>query len=71
MRGFILGLLIVAILAPFGVWAVQAAKRQRGGAALLSGLLLIFGLGYPIVPPPAPVAELVVKSEDDDDPESP
>jgi hypothetical protein len=67
------GLVIVAILTPFGVWAVRLAKRQRGGAVLITGLLLIFGMNVQIIPPPPPVAEQVVraaKADDDDQPEA-
>ena len=39
------GVRIGAILAPPAVWAVRLARRQRGGAALVAGLLLIFGVG--------------------------
>jgi hypothetical protein len=73
LHPLLIGLLIVAILTPFGVWAVRLAKRQRGGAVLITGLLLIFGMNVQIIPPPPPVAEQVVraaKADDDDQPEA-
>ena len=72
MPPFLIGRVIVAVLTPFGVWAVRLAKRQRGGAVLITGLLLIFGMNVQIVPPPPPVAEQVVRAaegDDDDEPE--
>ena len=65
LKSFVLGVIIVAALAPFGVWAVGFAKRQRGVAAVATGLLLVFGIGVPILPPPPPVAEQVREDEDD------
>ncbi|WP_397402911.1 hypothetical protein [Phenylobacterium sp.] len=73
MQPLLIGLVIVAILTPFGVWAVRLAKRQRGGAVLITGLLLIFGMNVQIIPPPPPVAEQMVraaKADDDDQPEA-
>lgn len=67
IRSLLLGLIVVAILAPPAVWAVGLARRQRGGAALVAGLLLIFGLGFQIVPPPPPVAELVRREAEGDE----
>lgn len=66
LASLVLGLIIVTVLAPPAVWAVQLAKRQRGGAALVTGLLLIFGMSMQIVPPPPPVAELVRREAEDD-----
>jgi hypothetical protein len=73
LQPLLIGLVIVAILTPFGVWAVRLAKRQRGGAVLITGLLLIFGMNVQIIPPPPPVAEQMVraaKADDDDQPEA-
>jgi hypothetical protein len=36
-------------------------------AALATGLLLVFGIGGPILQPPPPVAEQVREDEDDGD----
>ena len=71
MDPFVVGLVIVAVLAPFGVWAVRLAKRQRGGAVLITGLLLVFGMNVQIIPPPPPVAEQVQRSAEDDDDDEP
>jgi len=67
LASLLLGLIIVTVLAPPAVWAVQFAKRQRGGAVLVAGLLLVFGMNIQIVPPPPPVAELVRREAEDDD----
>jgi hypothetical protein len=67
---FSIGLLIVVFLCPFGVWAVRFAKRQRGGAVLLTGLLLMFGMNMQITPPPPPQIELVQRQAPDDEPKS-
>lgn len=56
---------------PIGVWAVRLAKRQRGGAVLITGLLLIFGMNVQIMPPPPPVAEQVIRAAEDDDNDEP
>jgi hypothetical protein len=66
-RSLLLGLIILAVLAPPAVWAVGLARRQRGGAAVLAGLLLIFGVGFTLFPPPPPVGEFVRRDEDGDD----
>lgn len=71
LAALLLGLIIVTLMAPLAVWAVRGAKRQRGGAALVTGLLLIFGMNMQIVPPPPPVAELVRRDADDDEPREP
>jgi hypothetical protein len=49
---------------------VQFAKRQRGSAVLVTGLLLVLGMNMQIVPPPPPVAELVRREAGDDDGEA-
>ena len=67
MHPALVGLVIVAVLTPCGVWAVRLAKRQRGGAVLITGLLLIFGMNVQIIPPPPPVAEQVVRAVEDDE----
>ena len=67
MTAFLAGLVIVLVLTPFGVWAVRLAKRQRRGAVLVTGLLLIFGVNVQVIPPPPPVAELVQRAAEDDD----
>ena len=69
MTAFLVGLVIVLVLTPLGVWAVRLAKRQRGGAVLVTGLLLIFGVNVQVIPPPPPVAELVQRAAEDDDDE--
>lgn len=68
---FLTGLFIVLVMAPFGVWAIRLVKRQRGGAVLITGLLLIFGMNVQIIPPPLPVAEQVVRAAEDDDDDKP
>jgi hypothetical protein len=70
LASLVLGLIIVVALAPPAIWAVQLAKRQRGSAVLVTGLLLIFGMSFQIVPPPPPVAELVRREAEDDDGEA-
>ena len=67
MTAFLVGLVIVLVLTPFGVWAVGLAKRQRDGAVLVTGLLLIFGVNIQVIPPPPPVVELVQRAAEDDD----
>jgi high-affinity K+ transport system ATPase subunit B len=67
LSSLVLGLIIVVALAPLAICAVQLAKRQRGSAVLVTGLLLIFGMSMQIVPPPPPVAELVRREAEDDD----
>lgn len=66
LSSFVLGLIVVAVVAPPAVWAVRFAKRQRGGAVMVAGLLLVFGVNMQIVPPPPPVAELVRREAEDD-----
>lgn len=66
LKTLLLCLIAVVVLAPPAVWAVGLARRQRGGAALVAGVLLVFGLGFQIVPPPPPVGELVRRDEEDD-----
>ena len=48
---------------------LPSAKLQRGGAVLVTGLLLIFGVNVQVIPPPPPVAELVQRAAEDDDDE--
>ena len=70
MQGFLIGMAIVAVCAPFGMWAVRWSKRQRGGAVLVSGLLLMFGMSMQVTPPPPPQMEQVQRQageEDEDD----
>jgi hypothetical protein len=62
---FTLGL--VAVLTPFAVWAIRHVRRQRGAGVLVSSILLIFGVGMPVVPPPPPVAEQVIRAREDDE----
>ena len=69
MFEFFAALMIVVAFAPLGVWAVQFAKRQRGGAVLLTGLLLVFGMNMQITPPPPPQTEQVQRQADDNDDE--
>lgn len=54
---------------PLTIAGVRFAKRQRGGAVLLTGLLLVFGMNMQIIPPPPPRIELVQRQADDDEPE--
>ena len=69
MFTFLAALLIIAALVPLGVSAIRFAKRQRGGAVLLTGLLLVFGMNMQITPPPPPQAEQVQRQADDNDDE--
>lgn len=64
--GLLIGLGLIAGLAPFGAWAIRFAKRQRGGAVVLSGLLLVFGMNMTIEPPPPPRTEQVQRQAEDD-----
>jgi hypothetical protein len=48
---------------------VRFTKRQRGGAVLITGLLLVFGMNMQIIPPPPPQTELVQRQAEDDEPE--
>ena len=68
MFGFLIGLLIVILAFPFALGAVRWAKRRRGGAALLTGVLLIFGLDVQTTRPPPPTIEMIVKQAKDDEP---
>jgi hypothetical protein len=65
---FVVGLFAVLLLAPLGMSAVRWAKRQRGGAVVLTGLMLMFGMNIQITPPPPPQVELVQRQADDDEP---
>ena len=69
MTSFLIGLAVVLLLSPLAVWAVRFAKRQRGGAVLLTGLLLVFGMNMQITPPPPPQIEMVQRQAEDDEPE--
>ena len=69
MTSFLIGLALVLLLSPLAVWAVRFAKRQRGGAVLLTGLLLVFGMNMQITPPPPPQIEMVQRQAEDDEPE--
>ena len=69
MTSLLLGLALVLLLSPPAVWAVRFAKRQRGGAVLLTSLLLVFGMNMQITPPPPPQIELVQRQADDNDDE--
>lgn len=63
-------LALVIALAPPAVWAVGHAKRRRGGAILLSGLLLMFGMNMQVTPPPPPQTEQVQRQAPDDEPKA-
>jgi hypothetical protein len=65
---FLIGIALVVLCTPLAVAGVRFAKRQRGGAVLLTGLLLIFGMNMQITPPPPPRIELVQRQAGDDDP---
>jgi hypothetical protein len=65
---FLYGLALVLVLSPLAVWIIRFAKRQRGGAVLLTGLLLVFGMNMQITPPPPQQTELVQRQADDDEP---
>jgi len=69
LTSFLIGLALVLLLSPLAVWAVRFAKRQRGGAVLLTGLLLVFGMNMQITPPPPPQIEMVQRQAEDDEPE--
>ena len=71
MHPILTGFVIVVVLTPLGVLAVRLAKRQRGGAVLITGLLLIFGMNVQIIPPPPSVAEQVQRAAEDDDDDEP
>ncbi|WP_296598059.1 hypothetical protein [Phenylobacterium sp.] len=66
LRSLVLGLIVVAALTPVAVWAVQTAKRRRGGAALVTGLLLIVGMNSPILRPPPSLAEQIRRQAEGD-----
>ena len=68
MTPLLLGLALVLLLSPLAVWAVRFAKRQRGGAVLLTSLLLVFGMDMQITPPPPPQIEMVQRQAGDDEP---
>jgi hypothetical protein len=56
LTSFLIGLVLVLALTAFAAWAARFAKRQRGGAVLITGLLLVFGMNMQIIPP-APAAD--------------
>jgi hypothetical protein len=68
LTSLLLGLALVLLLSPLAVWAVRFAKRQRGGAVLLTSLLLVFGMNMQITPPPPPQIEMVQRQAPDDEP---
>jgi hypothetical protein len=68
LTSLLFALALVIVLCPVAVWAVRFAKRQRGGAVLLTGLLLIFGMDMTITRPPPPQIELVLRQAGDDEP---
>jgi hypothetical protein len=68
VTSLIIGLLLVLLLAPLGLLSIRWGKRQRGGAVLLTGLMLIFGMNMQITPPPPPQIELVQRQAEDDEP---
>jgi hypothetical protein len=68
LTSLLLGLALVLLLSPLAVWAVRFAKRQRGGAVLLTSLLLVFGMNMQITPPPPPQIEMVQRQAGDDEP---
>lgn len=68
--------LVVGALAALSIypaiWAIRLAKRMRGGAVVLSGLMLVFGMNIQIPPPPPPgQVEMVVRQADDDEDKDP
>jgi hypothetical protein len=65
---FVVDVLVALLLIRLGMAAVRWAKRQRGGAVLVTSLMLAFGMNVQIIPPPAPVAELVQRQAGDDEP---
>ena len=67
MIWFFAGLAVVALLTPLAIVAVRHAKRRRGGAIFLTGLLLVFGMNMQITPPP-PQTEQVQRQAGDDEP---
>ena len=68
MISFLVGVALVAVLSPLAVWALRFARRRRGGAVLLTGLLLIFGMDTSITQPPPAQVELVQHQAGDDEP---
>jgi hypothetical protein len=65
---FLIVLALILVCTPLAVAAVRHAKRRRGGAVFLTGLLLIFGMNFQITPPPPPQTELVQRQAGDDEP---
>jgi hypothetical protein len=67
LTSFLAGCAVVLLLIRPAVWAIGLAKRQRGGAVLLTGLFLMFGMKTQITPPPPPgQVEMVQRQADDD-----
>jgi hypothetical protein len=64
---FLIGMGLVAVFTPFGVAAVRHAKRRRGGAIAVMGLLLMFGMNMQITPPPPPQTEQIQRQAEDDE----
>jgi hypothetical protein len=65
---FFVTLGVALLLSPLAVWAVRFARRHRGAAVALTGLLVIFGMDITITPPPPPQFELVHRQAGDDEP---
>jgi hypothetical protein len=64
-------LAVVALMTPAAIWLLGAARRHRGVAAGLGGLLLVFGVNAAVSPPPPPQVEAVEHEEEtagDDEP---
>ncbi|WP_372786732.1 hypothetical protein [Phenylobacterium sp.] len=68
MFWFSIGLLAIVALCPVAVSAIRFAKRQRGGAVVLTSLMLMFGMNTQITPPPPPQIEMVQRQAPDDEP---
>ena len=71
MNSFLAGAAIVIALCPLAVWAVRYAKRQRGGAVFMAGLMLVFGMNIQVTPPLPPQVEMVRKIEVEDENDEP
>jgi hypothetical protein len=67
LTSFLFGLAVATVLSPFLGLALWLAKRQRGGAVLVAGLLLAFGMNVQIIPPPPPAVEAVQRVAQDDE----
>lgn len=66
MTWFLVGLAIILVCAPFAVAAVSYTKRHRGGAIVVMGMLMMFGMNMQITPPPPPHTELIQREAEDD-----